>query len=209
MLRHLLFALTACLLLAAILLAGCTNTIRLPAPPADDRAVYLVDFGRHTRLAFELPDGTLIEYGYGEWKWYARMEDHWWRAPAVLLWPTQGTLGRREWPGPQAHARLLQEYDGLTILQLPAAAQRVDALVGRLGRDFSRRSGQVIHNIIYRLDFVPYSRSYWLFNNSNHAVKEWLEELGFEVTGSGIFAEWRQSQEPPTTRRFTPPASRP
>ncbi|MEX2125296.1 MAG: hypothetical protein WD795_15495 [Woeseia sp.] len=29
-----------------------------------------MDLGRHTRLAFGLPDGGFVEYGYGEWQWY-------------------------------------------------------------------------------------------------------------------------------------------
>jgi hypothetical protein len=180
-----------CLLAVIILLAGCANTIRPPETPAGMRTVYVIDLGRHTRLAFELPDGGLVEYAYGEWRWYAKMEDQWWRAPAVMLWPTQGTLGRWQWPEPDAKARLLDEYDKLIVLELPAEADRVDALLATLDRDFNRRSGELLRNTTYRLDFVPYDRRYWLFNNSNHAVKEWLQELGYEVRGSGIFAEWK------------------
>ncbi len=182
-----------CLLAVITLLAGCANTIRSPETetPAEMRTVYLIDLGRHTRLAFELPDRGLVEYAYGEWRWYAKMEDKWWRAPAVMLWPTQGTLGRWQWLEPDAKARLLNEYDKLIVLELPAEADRVDALVTRLDRDFNRRSGELLRNTAYRLDFVPYDRRYWLFNNSNHAVKEWLQELGYEVRGSGIFAEWK------------------
>ncbi|MEX2125294.1 MAG: hypothetical protein WD795_15485 [Woeseia sp.] len=154
----------------------------------------MIDLGRHTRLAFGLPDGEFVEYGYGEWRWYARMEDQWWRAPAVLFWPTQGTLGRREWRGPGAEARLLDEYDGLIVLDVPAEARKVDALVAELDRAFDSRSEQRVRNRIYGLDFVPYDRPYWVFNNSNHAVKDWLQELGYEVTGSGVFAEWKYEE---------------
>jgi hypothetical protein len=65
------------------------------------------------------------------------------------------------------------------------------ALVAELDRDFNQRSGELLRNTTYRLDFVPYHHSYWLFNNSNHAVKGWLQKLGFEVRGSGIFADWK------------------
>jgi hypothetical protein len=132
-----------------------------------------------------------VEYAYGEWQWYARMEDQWWRVPAVMLWPTQGTLGRWEWPAPRAKARLLDEYSGLIVLELPAEACKVDALIAGLERDFRSRSRELLRNTTYRLDFVPYHRRYWLFNNSNHAVKEWLQELGYEVEGSGIVADWK------------------
>jgi hypothetical protein len=179
------------LLAALILLAGCANTIRPIEDPKDPRSVYLVDLGRHTRLAVELPNGDLVEYAYGEWRWYAKMQDQWWRAPAVVLWPTQGTLGRWEWRAPGAERQLRNAYDGLIVLELSAEASLVDALVAELDRDFNRRSGESLRNATYRLDFVPHDRAYWLFNNSNHAVKRWLQRLGFEVRGSGIFAEWK------------------
>lgn len=180
---------------AVFLVAGCaTNTLYLPEQPVETRISYLVDHGYHTRLVLGLPDGGFVEYGYGEWLWYARMQDEWWRAPAVLFWPTQGTLARREWRGPRAEARLLDEYGGLAILEIPAEQSEVDALVARLDREFSRQSQHLIRNRAYRLNFVPYDRRYWLFNNSNHAVKGWLEELGYAVTGSGVFARWRHEE---------------
>lgn len=181
-------------LLAVAGLAGCTNTIYPPAQPAETRQMYLVDLGRHTRLAFGLPDGEFVEYGYGEWRWYALMEDAWWRAPAVLLWPTRGTLGRREWRGPEAEARLLAEYAGLEVLPLPAAERKVAALVAKLDREFRREADGLVRNYVYELDFVPHDRPYSLLNNSNHAVKEWLEQTGFDVRGSGMLARWRLAE---------------
>jgi hypothetical protein len=191
MLRHSIILGGPALLAAVFLFAGRANTIRLTEELEDIRSVYLVDLGRHTRLAFEASDGDLVEYAYGEWRWYAKMQDQWWRAPAVMLWPTQGTLGRWEWPAPGATPRLLNAYDGLVVLELSAEARMVDSLVAELDRDFNQRSSELLRNTTYRLDFVPYHRSYWLFNNSNHAVKGWLQKLGFEVRGSGIFADWK------------------
>lgn len=186
-----------CLLAVVGLLAGCANTIYPPALPDETRRMYLVDVGRHTRLAFGLPDGEFVEYGYGEWRWYALMEDAWWRAPAVLFWPTRGTLGRREWRGPEAESRLLTEYAGLEVLPLPAAEGKVAALVAKLDRAFRRESAGMVRNRIYELDFVPCDRPYSLLNNSNHLVKEWLEQTGYEVRGSGMFARWRLAEEEP------------
>jgi hypothetical protein len=191
MLRHSIILGGAALLAALAVLAGCANTIRQTEEPQDVRTVYLVDLGRHTRLAVESPEGKLVEYAYGEWRWYAKMEDQWWRAPAVMLWPTRGTLGRWEWPAPGAGRRLRSAYAGLIVLELSADAGKVNALVAELDRKFKQRSGELLRNTTYRLDFVPCDRSYWLFHNSNHAVKGWLQQLGFEVRGPGIFAEWK------------------
>ena len=196
MLRYAVIAAIGALAAATILFAGCANTIHPPAAPDETRRLYLLDLGRHTRLALGLPDGGFVEYGYGEWRWYAKLEDHWWRAPAVLFWPTQGTLGRRHWRGPQAEARLLGAYAGLNVLELPAAQDKVDALVASLDREFERHSGAAIHNPVYGLDFVPVEQPYSVCNNSNHAVKEWLQQAGYSVHGTGIFANWRLANDP-------------
>ena len=196
MLRYAVIGSIIVLAAAAVLFAGCANTIHAPDAPGETRSLYLLDLGRHTRLAFGLPDGGFVEYGYGEWRWYAKLEDQWWRAPAVLFWPTQGTLGRRHWRGPGAEARLLGAYAGLNVLELPAAQSKVDALVASLDREFERHSADVMHNAVYELDFVPVDRPYWFGNNSNHAVKNWLQQAGYDVSGFGLFANWKLEEHP-------------
>lgn len=194
--RKLLFTAGLAILFAGVVLAsGCVNTIRAPDAPGETRRMYLLDLGRHTRLAFGLGGGEFVEYGYGEWLWYAKLEDQWWRVPAVILWPTQGTLGRQEWRGERAEARLLARYSGLEVLELAAAENLVVALVEELDRAFHDETARLLHNERYGLDFVPHERNYWLLHNSNHAVKEWLESTGHEVSGSGTFARWRLAAE--------------
>lgn len=183
--------LIACVLLSAALLAGCANVITVPERRAGHSTIYLLDLGRHSRLAFEHPDGGLVEYAYGEWRWYARMEDACWRLPAVLLWPTRGTLGRRHWDGPNAEGRLRSAYANLTLFELPTDGRKTAALRSRLDRAFERRSDRRVDNRVYGLEFVPLEDDYWLFNNSNHAVRDWLRTAGLEVRGSGLFADWR------------------
>ncbi len=191
MLKYAVIATIVGLSAVAGLFAGCTNTIRAPAEPAETRALYLLDLGHHTRLVFGLPDGDFVEYGYGEWRWYAKMENQWWRVPAVLLWPTQGALGRRHWRGLGAEARLLEEYAGVYVLELPAARDKVDALVAGLDRHFERHSKHLFHNAEYGLDFVPVDCPYWFGNNSNHAVRAWLQRAGYTVSGPGMLAKWK------------------
>lgn len=186
---------------AAAVLAGCVNSISLPAePPVAVRTIHVLDLGRHSRLAFELPRGGLVEYAYGEWRWYAGMEDSWWRLPAVLLWETRGTLGRRYWRGPGAKARLREAYGDPVVLDLPADRHKADALAARLDREFETRRQLVVRNRVYGLSFVPWNRDYWLFNNSNHAVGDWLRAAGFEVTGCGVFAAWKIERPASGTR---------
>ena len=37
-----------------------------------------------------------VEFGFGDWEWYARAQEQWHRVFATVLWPTRGTLARRE-----------------------------------------------------------------------------------------------------------------
>lgn len=181
------------ILSSAALLCGCANTIAVPEGRKDTLTVYVLDLGRHSRIAFERSGGGVVEYAYGEWRWYALMEDAWWRVPATLFWPTRGTLGRREWPGPGAEAALRAAHRSATVLALPAERERVTAVAARLDREFAQEADRQVRNEVYGLRFIPWDRDYWLFHNSNHAVGEWLRACGFRVTGPGLFAEWQRA----------------
>src|SRR5687768_7285716 len=75
--------------------AGCATTIRPPADPKDPVSVALIDYGYHASLALPAGPGTSVEYAYGEWEWFARNNDAWYRVFPALCWPTRGALGRR------------------------------------------------------------------------------------------------------------------
>src|SRR5262245_57988661 len=73
------------------------GSVRPPRAVSDPVTVRLFSAGRHSGLLLPVGDGRVVEYGYGDWSWYALGKDDWWRAPATVLWPCPGTLGRRYW----------------------------------------------------------------------------------------------------------------
>lgn len=182
------------LILAAVpatLLTTCTTLVEPPRNPPDPVSTFLVDHGRHASLLLPDADGTLVEWVYGEWRWYALDESGWWRVPATAFWPTRGTLGRHE----RACAPTLEDVertlDCEEVFELPVPGDAVAGLHRRLQADFDAHRDTLHFQPLYQLDFVHHAQDYHCLDNCNHAVKRWLEELGCRVTGIGIFSDWK------------------
>lgn len=136
--------------------------------------------GRHFGLI--LPDGRSgwVEYGYGDYDWYALRRTRWYHVFDTLLWPTRATLGRRFFP---STTRDRPATDGRArLMPVEVASARARALERELDRRYSARAAHEIHNEAFGLDFVPTEPRFWAFHNCADAVAEWLEELGCEVS---------------------------
>ena len=174
-----------------IAFTGCAMTVRPPEAPDDAVHVVLVDYGRHSSLILPRRGGGSVEYAYGEWNWYALMKDRWHHAFATMLWPTQGTLGRRYFEdvpeSPKVSDRPYSEEHFLIAVE----RARARALLDRLNDRFDRHIESRLYNRLYRLEFVHDDESYCGFDNCNHAVAGWLEDLGCEVKGCRFFSDFR------------------
>jgi len=194
------------MLLAALLLCllGCTNTIIAPPDPVDPVSVYLIDYGRHSSLL--LPDGdadagagagAFIEYAYGDWNWFALDKSDVLDLFPTLLWPTRGALGRWPWP-PKNGVRnrflpetIRRDTHCQHVLEIVVPSRAVAAQLQHLDQRFRANIHTLHYQPLYRLDFVHDEQPYHVFHNCNHLVVQWLENLGCEVRGTGIFAVFR------------------
>jgi hypothetical protein len=179
---------------------ACTNVIVPPHDPVDPRPVFLVDHGRHASLVLPKPDGGLVRYAYGDWKYYALRRTGPIETSTAAFLPTQGALGRRELPGP-ATAEGVRTAVGLGIEalhELEADRPAIARLRARLDSLFEANIESRVYNPAYDLEFVHHPRAYTLLTNSNTVVAEWLEELGFRVRGPRLFSRWRVDR--PKTR---------
>lgn len=187
------------LALAAIaLLVGCANHVVPPVDVRDPAFVFVLDHGRHTSLVVSTPEGGLVRYAYGDWRFYAKRETGLGRAIAALLWQTPGALGRRELRGPPT-AEAVRARIPLVIVNLygiEVEQARVEALRKELDAIFAAAE-QPLDTPETDLIFVPHPRAYTLSHNSNTAVAGWLTQLGCEVRGPAINARWRIDE--PTT----------
>ena len=85
------------LLAGAILIfanAGCVSTIEPPSNPRQPVTVFLQSEARHKGLLLPKAEGRFVEYGFGDYDWYALEKDRWYYVFDTVLWPTKGTLGR-------------------------------------------------------------------------------------------------------------------
>lgn len=179
------------LLAVACFIAGASGcgqiTVRTPVGVESATTVFLVVHGDTSRLALPNDAGGWTEYGYGEWRWYALNDTARTRIPAVLLWPTQGTICRDVHPGtdeplfPWAQQRWPIEVEAGLARELETS----------LAARFSARPDEVISNEIRALEFVPVDRPYCITNNSTTTIADWLRELGCETRGWALRARYR------------------
>ena len=173
-------------------LGGCTTHVTPPAAPETPASVFVLDHGRHTSLVVSTPEGDLVRYAYGDWRFYAERQTGLGHGIAALLWSTPGALGRRDLPGPPEHAvvreRVLVEID--TVYALVVERARVEALRASLDGIFAAAE-RSLDTPETGLVFVPHPVDYRLRHNSNTVVGLWLEALGCELNRRPIFARWR------------------
>ena len=193
---------------------GCATHITPPKMVAEPATVYLVDYGFHSSLilprtlgvAGPAADGNavvsggereLVEFAFGQYDWYARNLDDWWRAPVVMLFPAQACLGRRELAGvvlnasvggvgPLARMLGAQEVHAITVESARAAA-----LLRRLETRCADGSAGALANPNVGMTFVSDPDNYWLFYNCNAAVAAWLRETGCQVGGLVVGSRWK------------------
>ena len=176
--RFALFA-VACALLAGVLWCGCASTVTPPRNPTDPVTVHLLATGRHAGVLLPCGDGRTVEYGYGDWSWYALGKTDWWRAPATVLWPTQGTLGRRYVLDADL-AAMGHHYGRGTLEELRVPRASAERLLADLDAQFAA-GGETHFNEAYDMTFVKHPDGFWMFHDCHDQVAEWLRQLDCEV----------------------------
>lgn len=164
-----------------------------PPKPFQPVTVYIIDQGLHSRLV--LPDGDtkLIQYAYGDWRYFALNQQNLGSGIAALLIPTQGTLGKREY---QNVAEMKQTLNSNYSL-LSFSVARLDAI--RLKQSLDQRFNQNIATQIFnprnQMYFVQDDLDYTLYHNSNHELVVWLKKLDCRIEGFVLLADFQLSDE--------------
>ncbi len=198
-------------LFAPVLLAGCRTTIvHAPTGLSDPVPIFIADYGKHSSLVLPRDDGTLVEWAYGEWDWFAAGKTGFWRIPGVMLGDHPGALGRRELgdSGSDTDAQTL-----VAAMRLESA-HRVDverskaaALVTKLDEAAAAGAPHALFNPENSLIFVPDPRPYSMSFHCNTVTAQWLRELGCDVGDAGFVAEF-EILPAATPQQATPPAPR-
>ena len=179
------------LLAALVVLPGCAWTVRAPSIVADPVPVWITEYGKHCRVALPAADSTFTEYGFGEWHYYALEERDWLSTLRAGAGFGSGAFSRRTLR-PAADGTLGPRQTGGTRSErLEVERSAADALRRELDDRWARNQGDVR---IRQADAVPVSRDparYHLFENSNHATANWLRQLGCQVRGFPLMANFR------------------
>lgn len=153
-----------------------------PTAPAAPVTVYVIDYGYHSRLVLPDGEGKLMQYAYGDWRYYALDRQNLGNGIAALLYPTPGTLGRRQFNNLVELQRQLKS-DRNTLLGFEVAEAKAARLLKLLDRRFRQNSPMRVKNLRNHLTFVPDDQDYILFHNSNHELVTWLKNLDCRVKG--------------------------
>jgi hypothetical protein len=183
--------------LTVVALPACTVTVRAPPHPDDPVPVWILDHGRHASLA--LPDGRghLVAWAYGEEAWFARGEDGWWRSVPALLWPTRGTLARREVTATYSGRLLAYTLGAEAVYEIDVSFARAIQLQQELQALWDAGVDEQVDNPVFGTRCAPHPEDYWLGNNCIDVLADWLRELGCEVSGIQVVARFEvESMQP-------------
>jgi hypothetical protein len=154
--------------------------------------VFVLDYGRHSSLVIPSESGDfLIEYAYGEWNWFALRKNRWHHVFLTLFFPTRGALGRRAFRARADTQAVRRACFAEAVLEVIVEESNVGNLERRLEAEFEAHRETLHYQPEFGLHFVHSDRDFHLFHNCNHSVSEWLREMGCEVQGPSMFADFK------------------
>jgi hypothetical protein len=188
MVAFLILALTAGGFLLGVV--GCATVVIPPRDVRDPVSVYLVDYGRHSSLVFPEEENTLVEYAFGEWRWFALDDTGLFAAFRALCWSTTGTLGRR-YIVAEDPAGFDAVFAGVLLYEVRVEREAVGVLVRHLDDRWEQQEENMVYNAGYDFYFVPDAQGYHVFRNCNPVVAGWLRDLNCQVRGPALLSNWR------------------
>ena len=173
----------------SLILIASPAVIIPPVNPEEPVTVYVVDLGLHSRLV--LPDGDdgFMQYAYGDWRYFALNQKDLGSGIAALLFPTQGTLGRRKYENIDQLQQAID--DNTNILDFSVAKAKVTSLKNVLDKRFEQNIETQIFNPVNQMNFVQDDLDYTLYHNSNHELVFWLQSLDCRVEGFVLLADFQ------------------
>jgi hypothetical protein len=188
-LRRISLFLLAIIALISVILIASPAVIIPPVEPVQPVTVYVVDLGLHSRLVLPDDEEGLVQYAYGDWRYFALNEQDLGSGIAALLIPTQGTLGRRKYEDVDQLKQAIS--DDVTILDFAVARAKARKLQKSLDQRFQQNINTQVFNPVSQMNFVKDDMDYTLYHNSNHELVAWLEDLDCRVEGFVLLADFQ------------------
>jgi len=172
-------------------LGGCGWTVTPPPVPREPGDVYISKYGKHTRVALQLDQTRLVEYGFGDWRYYAEGEKGIWRGAVAITTPTEAALGRRILAHTADPVEFVRRSGADRSERIVVERDRVERLVSELDARYRANIDTEIHPEDTAFSFVKDDAPYHLAYNSNHQAADWLRQLGCEVGGNAVLSNFR------------------
>ena len=167
---------------------SCTAVVTPPPAPRQPTTAFVLREALHVGIVLPTgappPEPGFVEFGFGEWSWYALGEDAWYRVFPVVLWPTPGTLCRRKFAARDEVA--LRSYCASTGRELDPMVVDCDAVANlreQLNAQFESASQDraLVQRPELEMQFVPTDASYWFAHTCADVAAGWCEALGCSV----------------------------
>ncbi len=180
--RHVKRRVLAGLVVLGILPFGCTFTITAPEDVADPTTIFMLREAMHSGIVLPplSPMDEFVEFGFGDWNWFALGNDAWYHVFATVLWPTQGGHGRRTF-GARTAAELKSRVTWAELSPVTVSRAKATALRQRLQLEHDRRFAEAVRRADLGWVFVPSDQSYWFVVNCADVAADWFRELDCSV----------------------------
>ncbi|ACK72306.1 conserved hypothetical protein [Gloeothece citriformis PCC 7424] len=188
--RRIVLLATICIAFIVLVLVASPIIIIPPINPVQPVPVFVTEYGWHSRLVLPTSRDILIQYAYGDWKYYALNQQNWRNTIAALIKPTPAALGRRTFSNFSDFQQSTAQTNA-TILSFQVSKAKVSQLLESLNNRFNRQISSEVNNNLTKLNLVKDDQDYTLVHNSNHELVLWLRKLDCKVKGLVIWANFR------------------
>ena len=181
------------LLLCVIFQGGCSATVYPPAALVEPVTIYIASYGKHSSLILPTRQGQYAEYATGDWPIYVENKDSYLSYVRAGLLSRKTALARRDirtddvndasFLGVLKLIPIEVEYLRAAALSDELDTWFVSAL--RLSPDYP------VYNPLTRLHAVPWPRQYRVWDNCNHQTSRWLRQIGCDVRGMSVLADYK------------------
>jgi hypothetical protein len=168
--------------------SGCATHVTPPADVHDPATVYVTNYGRHASLILPTASGTLTEFSFGDWTFYAEAKTGPANAIAALFWSRRSALGRRS-IADDTPSELARELKA-TVQPIRVEREAASVLNQQLEERYAQHLQTEIYNSAYQTYFVADDEHYGLCNNSNMITARWLRQLGCTVHGPALLSNF-------------------
>ncbi|MFO7726131.1 MAG: hypothetical protein R6V45_11340 [Oceanipulchritudo sp.] len=179
-----------------LLLGGCTWKVIPPEVDGPVTPVIVSAYSKHTRIALPSGESSFIEFGFGDWNFYALGDTSKGTALQAAFDSEAAALSRRVLPWQGNLDRFRSSAGAVRSEVILVDAQRARTLLESLEAQWNALEGEEVYREWEDLTLRKWDEPYSLMRNSNHRTAAWLQELGCKVRGNPITQDFRVEPRP-------------